>query len=588
METLDKECKNCKHERQKRILVAKTESDWRFNSEKFETAPAVFPNNDIIYEVNKLRAHAYATKRNIGVMYCPAKDTPTVDALRERPDLPSQKVSWLNRHDRESGDLYGILPLMKGLPVAMTDHIDRSSDKRILRGTVGTVHSWVLADDESSVFENGKRILKKLPKVVYVLFTVDDGKTPCKWKLPGIDKPGVYPIVPVRREWYLDRGRKYPVLRIRRRQLPLTPAFAMTAHAAQGQTFRRGVIVDLNIGGNSSTMSSYVALTRVEKREDLLIYRPFPLDLFNRGQTSSMGILLSVLKGECIDWQAIEYAYMPSKVCPQCGIMKKFQAFSVTEWKRVDKNNNQLGNCMMCIAKHKAEHCPCQCTTCFRWRAETALPEGKRHWQSRHNRVCVDCLDKRECKVCKIEKPEFMFTENEWKHAAWACSAQGRCKECFKRRHRRPKNTWACSGCCNAGLSLVYFSEWLKTRKTQKYVAGARCISCIAKLRQEEDAQQRKSASMVVSSSESALRLTALDNTASQSASVTAQAATGKHYSETARDVGLQVHDANQKRMQDRNQEVVQDASCPRVTIYCPDCSLAKGYRHGQFLANGW
>ena len=67
--------------------------------------------------------------------------------------------------------------------------------------------------------------------------------------------------------------------------------------------------------------------------------------------------------------------------------------------------------------------------------------------------------------------------------------------------------------------------------------------------------------------------------------STTAQAATGKHCSET-RDVGLQVHDADRKRMQDCNQEMVtpsrdvstavQDASCPRVTIYCPDCFLAK------------
>ena len=56
----------------------------------------------------------------------------------------------------------------------MTDHVDRSKDKRILRGRVGTVDSWVLADDETSVFENGKRLLKKLPKVVYVQFTEDD------------------------------------------------------------------------------------------------------------------------------------------------------------------------------------------------------------------------------------------------------------------------------------------------------------------------------------------------------------------------------------------------------------------------------
>ena len=88
---------------------------------------------------------------------------------------------------------------------------------------------------------------------------------------------GLYLIVPVKRGWFLDKGRLHPQLRIRRHQLPLTPAFAMTAHAAQGQTFSKGAIVDLNIGGRSSTMSSYVALTRVERREDLLIYRPFPL-----------------------------------------------------------------------------------------------------------------------------------------------------------------------------------------------------------------------------------------------------------------------------------------------------------------------
>ena len=74
---------------------------------------------------------------------------------------------------------------------------------------------------------------------------------------------------------YLDKGRLHPVLHIKRRQLPLTLAFAMTAHAAQGQTFSKGAIVDPNIGGSSSAMSSYVALTRVERRNDLLIFDHF-------------------------------------------------------------------------------------------------------------------------------------------------------------------------------------------------------------------------------------------------------------------------------------------------------------------------
>ena len=62
--------------------------------------------------------------------------------------------------------------------------------------------------------------------------------------MPGLSEPGLYPITPITREWYLDRGKLHPQLRIQRKQLPLMPAFAMTAHSAQGQTFSKGAIVD--------------------------------------------------------------------------------------------------------------------------------------------------------------------------------------------------------------------------------------------------------------------------------------------------------------------------------------------------------
>ena len=65
----------------------------------------MFANHDIKYEVNKLRAQTHAQQQKEGITYCPAKDTPSTEALRVRPDPPAQQVSWLNRHDRESGDL---------------------------------------------------------------------------------------------------------------------------------------------------------------------------------------------------------------------------------------------------------------------------------------------------------------------------------------------------------------------------------------------------------------------------------------------------------------------------------------------------
>ena len=91
--------------------------------------------------MNKKRARDFANTCGQAVTYVTAKDTPSTDALRERPDLPAHKLSWLQRHDRESGDLYGVLQLVKDMPVALTDHIDRSSDKQLLRGRIDLVHS---------------------------------------------------------------------------------------------------------------------------------------------------------------------------------------------------------------------------------------------------------------------------------------------------------------------------------------------------------------------------------------------------------------------------------------------------------------
>lgn len=59
---------------------------------------------------------------------------------------------------------------------------------------------------------------------------------------------------------------------IKRTQLPVVPAFAMTAHKAQGQTMNRA-IVDLQ--GCHGTEAPYVMLSRVKSLEGLIILRPF-------------------------------------------------------------------------------------------------------------------------------------------------------------------------------------------------------------------------------------------------------------------------------------------------------------------------
>ena len=153
--------------------------------------------------------------------------------------------------------------LLKNMPVALVDHIDRNPEKQLLRGRVGYIEGWVLHPGESSQFQDGVRILKKPPKVVFVRFQerVGEGANArwedCKWVV--CDLPlGVYPIPARPRSWYLDQKRQRPVLRVKREQIPLAPYFSITAHAAQGQTLQ-AAIVDLQIGRCVSVVASYIA-----------------------------------------------------------------------------------------------------------------------------------------------------------------------------------------------------------------------------------------------------------------------------------------------------------------------------------------
>ena len=88
-------------------------------------------NHDIKYEVNTFRSQVFAARHGVGITYFRAEDKPRSEPLHARTDLPAQKLEWFQRHDRERGDLYGMLPLIVGMPVAMSDHIDRSLDDRI-------------------------------------------------------------------------------------------------------------------------------------------------------------------------------------------------------------------------------------------------------------------------------------------------------------------------------------------------------------------------------------------------------------------------------------------------------------------------
>ena len=138
----------------------------RHLEQKFVNAPAIFPNNDIKFDVNKTRAQIFAESVNESITWCIARDTPTNKVIADKPNLESEKKVWLTRHDRDCGGLYGVLPLVPNLPVMLTERYDRNPEKQLLKGRIGYIHSWQLDERETSVFEGNARYLRYPPKVV--------------------------------------------------------------------------------------------------------------------------------------------------------------------------------------------------------------------------------------------------------------------------------------------------------------------------------------------------------------------------------------------------------------------------------------
>ena len=276
-----------------------------------------------------------------------------------------------------------MLPLCKGMPVCLTDHLDRNPEKSLLRGKVGEIHSWQWHEQDVAEEYDSTVVLKRLPVVVYVKFPG------AKWKVPGISEQGVYPVVPVKRRWALDRNRPHPHLWIIRHQLPLAPAFAMTAHASQGQTLR-AAIVDLNASGDCTAQAGYVALSRVRRVNDLIIFRPFPHALFKKQKVLGPDFLLRHLRGERINWGKLQTRYSAESgknACVQCH-RQVLEAMPGQVCKECIARNDQQRE------QQIAGDAPEGCTVCKKRKAWSEFPQSER---GKKMRTCSDCLQLPVC-----------------------------------------------------------------------------------------------------------------------------------------------------------------------------------------------
>lgn len=217
----------------------------------FAMAPVIVSDNITKDQLNCAfsRRFAHATKQQL-VWYI-AEDT--IDGKLVSDDTTHGRL--LNAlHSGHTNHRLRKLPLVIGMPVMITHNV--CVEAGVVNGTIGTIHSLTYVQHA-----DGTRSLSS-----------------CIVKLPGKNnvsignlEPNLFPILPDVVSFTFKHS-SHLTVSVTRKQCPIVPAFAMTAHKAQGQTMEKAII---DLESCSGTEAPYVMASRVKSLDGLLILRPF-------------------------------------------------------------------------------------------------------------------------------------------------------------------------------------------------------------------------------------------------------------------------------------------------------------------------
>ena len=97
-----------------------------------------------------LRVKNYAEKNNQRVTWYFAHDVPLFSEDRDlQPDaLDAKRYAWLARHDQDTAHLTSLLPMLVGLPMRLTEAIDR--DRHLYKGRRCHTLGWTPHEEDVS------------------------------------------------------------------------------------------------------------------------------------------------------------------------------------------------------------------------------------------------------------------------------------------------------------------------------------------------------------------------------------------------------------------------------------------------------
>ncbi|CAF2058057.1 unnamed protein product [Rotaria magnacalcarata] len=246
-------------------------------------APILVFRNTLRTQINNRAVLNKAMEMGLRPMVCVAQDYfqgKIIDDLRLRKTI-------LELPDNKTEHLPGYLPLVPGMPVLLTENV--ATELGLSNGTRGIFHQLVYEESSADIqfqdknFPTNTKFITQ-PKYALVEFPnckLDSELAELQAKIipiPISEQTFLFDVKELLAENVANAAKinkKTTKISIKRKALPLIPAYSMTTHKSQGQTLGK-IIIDLVMPpGSVEVASVYVSLSRVKRLDDLLIIRPF-------------------------------------------------------------------------------------------------------------------------------------------------------------------------------------------------------------------------------------------------------------------------------------------------------------------------
>lgn len=248
--------------------------------------------NEVRTQLNNKAAIHKAIQMGQSLMVCVAQDTCKGKSIEDA----TFNKKLLELSDSKTEHLPGLLPFVPGMPVILTQNI--AIELGLINGMNEIFRQLVYEENSvstnvlSDIFPSNT---KYIHKPLYALIEITRSKIECN--LEHL-QPNLVPIPLMEQTFRIDiadvlpkdkrpKSNQKAFLSIKRRALPLVPAYSITTHKSQGQTLNN-VVIDLKLPSETDDIAAiYVPLSRVKRLVDLIILRHFDYKILSIKPTKS-------------------------------------------------------------------------------------------------------------------------------------------------------------------------------------------------------------------------------------------------------------------------------------------------------------